>query len=80
MKNQNFYAYKGDAELGHESCGTENRHVWKDLKTLRGAIARMDDYGYKSFQIYTFTDFYDEKTFKLVYKREFVPMMKWKNV
>ena len=78
MTNQNFYAYKGDAELGKEPLGTEDRYVWKDLKTLKGAIDRMNSFGYKSFRIYTFADFYDNKTFKLVYKREFTPMIKWK--
>jgi hypothetical protein len=72
MKTQtrNFYAYNGNAELGHEPCGTEGRHIWQDLKTLRGAIKRMEALGYKSFRIYTFWNFFDNKTFKLVYKQD----------
>jgi len=77
-KAQNFYVYKGISELGQESLGTEGKHIWRDLKTLRGAIRRMRLYGYESFRIYTFSNFYDDKTFKLVYKREFIPMLKWK--
>lgn len=68
--NKGYYAYKGDAELGSEPCGTEGRHVWEDLKTTKGAVRRMQGlYGNKSFKIYSFTDFYDNKTFKLIYKQ-----------
>jgi len=68
-QTQNFYAYKGNEELGKESLGTEGRWIWKDLKTLRGAVKRMNALRYASFRIYTFWNFYDNKTFKLVYKR-----------
>jgi hypothetical protein len=65
-----FYCYKGLHDLGSEPCGTEGRHIFHNLKTLRGAINRVNKwYKYGHFKIYSFTNFYDDKTFKLVYQK-----------
>jgi hypothetical protein len=62
----NFYAYKDQYLLGHEPLGTANRMIWRDLKTVRGAINRAKKLWGRWYRIYTFTNFYDDKTFKLV--------------
>lgn len=59
-----FYVYKGDAKLGSEGLGTEGRHIWRDLKTLRGAINRAKRYmPGETFTVYSFRNFYDDSTF-----------------
>jgi hypothetical protein len=61
----NFYVYLGDAELDKEGVGTYGRGVWRDLKTLKGAIRRAKRYWPgKTFTIYSFTgSFYDNSNF-----------------
>lgn len=70
----NFYAYfvsgelKGDGK-DDEPIGTANRMIWKDLKTVRGALNRIQRYlmaDEKAWKLFSFTNFYDDKTFKLV--------------
>lgn len=64
----NYYAYVPTSE-GKEPIGTGNRMIMH-LKTLRGAVNRAKKvWGEKSFVVKTFTNFYDEKTFKTVYTR-----------
>ena len=62
-----FYVYAGDAELGNEPLGTACRYVWRDLKTIKGAIKRARKYfpGIK-FTLYSFTEFYDDSTFRRI--------------
>jgi len=62
----NFYMYKGKDELGKEPLGTSGRHIWRDLKTVRGAITRARSLYGEDFTLYTFSNFYDDKTFKKV--------------
>lgn len=62
-----FYAYKGLASLGDESLGTEGKAIWKDLKTVRGAIRRASKLWGQDFSLFTFINFYDDKTFRRVY-------------
>jgi len=60
----NFYIYLGDAELGSEGLGTSGRFIWRDLKTLSGAIARAKRLlGDVTFTVYRFHNFYDDSTF-----------------
>ena len=61
-----FYAYKGQYLLGAEPCGTEHKAIWRDLKTIRGAINRAKSAWGSFYRIYSFTNFYDNSTFKLV--------------
>ena len=63
-----FYAYLGDYEFGTEPLGTGNKMIIPDLKTARGAIRRCNKYWKgKVFRVYSFTDFYDESTYRRVY-------------
>lgn len=62
----NFYIYKGHAPLGQEPLGTENKNLWWDLKTVRGAIKRARRFFGNDFSLYTYTNFYDSSTFKQV--------------
>ena len=59
-----FYAYKGSAELGKEPCGGDGKLIIRDLKTVRGAHKRCRTYLGSEYRLYTFTSFYDNKTFK----------------
>lgn len=69
--NQSFYAYLGKENLGSESCGSEGKFLWDDLKTAIGAINRMRKLAKgKPFKIYTYTNFYNNKTFKLIFESE----------
>ena len=62
-----FYAYLGNAELGSEPLGSFGRMVIADLKTARGAIRRCNKYwAGKEFRVYSYTDFYDDNTFRRV--------------
>ena len=62
-----FYAYLGNAELGSEPLGSFDRMVIADLKTKQGALRRCNKYwAGKEFRIYSYTDFYDESTYRRV--------------
>lgn len=62
-----FYAYLGNAELGSEPLGSFDRMVITDLKTKQGALRRCNKYWVgKEFRIYSYTDFYDESTYRRV--------------
>jgi hypothetical protein len=65
----NFYSYKGVETLGNESAGSEGKHITKDLKTLKGVINRMKSLNYEHFKVYSFTNFYKNSTFKLLYEQ-----------
>ena len=60
----NFYAYRGKKPLGSEVLGTDNRIIINDLKTVRGAIARCNKQWHNNFKLYSFTDIYDNTSFK----------------
>ncbi len=63
-----FYAYLGDYEFGTEPLGTGNKMIIPDLKTARGAIRRCNKYWKgKVFRVYSFTDFYDDSTYRRVH-------------
>ena len=65
-----YYAYI-PREDGTEPMGTENRLIIKDLKTSRGALRRcLRAFGDKPFNLYTFTNFYSDATFTLIYRRD----------
>jgi len=59
----NFYAYI-PREDGKEPCGTANKFLSREYKTLRNFIKfRLGNDS--RFRIYSFTNFYDDSTFKL---------------
>ena len=61
----NFYVHAGS----EEPTGTDRRYIWRDLKTQNGAIRRARRiFGANPFSLYTFTDFYDGRTFKVILK------------
>ena len=63
-----FYAYLGNNELGSEQLGSSGRMVIPDLKSARGAIRRCNKYWKgKKFRVYSFTNFYDESSYKRVH-------------
>ena len=63
-----FYAYSGLYELGKEPCGSDGRMLF-ELKTTLGAVNRCARvFKDKPFMLYTYTNFYDNKTFRLVYR------------
>ena len=65
----NYYTYLGNEEIGKEILGSEgkfiNRNVKRFNKTTTYKLLQKADI----FRVYTFTNFYDYKTFKLVMKR-----------
>ena len=59
----NFYAYI-PREDGKEPCGTANKVLSREYKTLWNFIKfRLGSNS--RFRIYSFTNFYDDSTFKL---------------
>jgi len=64
-----FYAYIPTDE-GREPMGTEHRTIF-ELKTIKGAIKHAKRrLGSTNFRLYIYWNFYDNSTFKLVYKGE----------
>lgn len=58
-----FYSYTPDKN-DNEPCGTEGKMIF-ELKSLRGAINRCNITG-RPYKLYTYTNFYDDKTFQLI--------------
>ena len=51
-----------------EPLGSGGRSIDRDLKTLRGVVNRLKkSWPGKSFKVFRFTNFYDDKTFRLVH-------------
>jgi len=68
----NFYSYTTETPntpgLADEPLGSGGRSIVRDLKTVRGAVNRMKQtWPDKSFKVFSFTNFYDDKTFRLVH-------------
>ncbi len=61
-----FYAYNSNVQLGSENLGSDGKVIWRDLKTTRSALARLRKLGWNQWSLYTFTNFYDSRTFCLV--------------
>ena len=59
-----YYAYKGRQPLGSETLGADNRMIISDLKTTNGAARRCKKAWGANFKLYSFTNFYDNNTFK----------------
>lgn len=66
-----FYVYRPQKilpGLSDEPTGTDNRRLWNDLKTEKGAIKRAQRlYPGQNIKIWRYTNFYNKKTFKLVH-------------
>jgi len=67
-----FYAYLTDTPyapgMNDEPLGTSRCFIWRDIKTVRGAKNRLRNAG--GFKLFTFTNFYDDRTFRLVARGE----------
>ena len=63
-----FYAYLTDTPdtpgMSDEPLGTSRRFIWRDLKTKRGAMNRLR--GVTGWKLFTFTNVYNNRTFRLV--------------
>ena len=54
-----------------EPLGTAGRSIDRDLKTLRGVVNRLKRaWPGKSFKVFTFTNFYDDKGFRQVHTHQ----------
>ena len=67
-----FYIYSGNAPLGSEACGTDNKQIWRDIRSWSGANRRaMKEYrkGWwpNGYTLYHFRDIYDNSTFELIH-------------
>lgn len=67
-----LYVYNESVPLGKERLGSEGKHIWRDLKTVQGAVGRANKLGYVEFSIYKFTNIYDDSTYSLAYRQSFV--------
>lgn len=65
----NFYTYLGNEDLGKEALGSENRFINKNIKNIKKTIIYKIAQNAKCFRIYSFTNFYDNNTFRLIEKR-----------
>jgi hypothetical protein len=68
----NFYSYTTETPnmpgLSDEPLGSGVRSIDRDLKTVRGAVNRMKRLSPgKSFKVFSFSNFFDDKTFRLVH-------------
>ena len=62
-----YYVYSGNAPLGSEACGGDNKEVWRNIKTRTGAFRRAMKQYPNGFSLYYFTDFYNVKTYRMVH-------------
>lgn len=61
----NYYVYNTTDELGNEPLGTEKKHIFTNT-TLKLVKRVIRTWGFDKYSIYSFTNFYDDKTFKLI--------------
>ena len=64
-----FYSYTTENPyvegMADEPVGSGGRSIDRDLKTLRGVVNRLKKaWPGKSFKVFTFTNIYDQKTFR----------------
>lgn len=62
----NFIAFI-PKEDGTQPVGSDKQTIIRDLKTVRGAVARAKASLGQSFVLYSYLNLYDEKTWKQVY-------------
>ena len=76
-----FYSYITDNPsapgLTDEGVGTAQRFIDRDLKTVRGVVNRVKKARPgRSFKVFAFTNFYDDKTFQLVHTHLAIPSVR----
>jgi hypothetical protein len=67
-----FYSYVTQTPeapgMEDEPIGSDGRSIDRDLKTVRGVVSRLKRaWPGKSFKVFTFTNIYDPKSFRLVH-------------
>ena len=67
-----FYSYVTKTPnapgMEDEPIGSDGRTIDRDLKTVRGVVRRLQKaWPGKSFKVFTFTNIYDPKSFRLVH-------------
>ena len=60
-----FYAYAGNYNLDEVPCGTSGKILF-ELQTFAGAHRRARSMLGKTYRLYTYTNFYDDETFREV--------------
>ena len=60
-----FYAYAGDHKFGEEPLGTSGKIIF-ELQTMAGARRRARSMLGEAYRLYTYTNFYNDETFKEV--------------
>lgn len=66
MNGVGFYAYRGSMPLDRSPVGTGEQSVYRDIKTAAGASRRAARRWPDGYSVYSFTNFYDDQTFRLV--------------
>lgn len=66
-----FYSYTtetpGAPGQTDEPVGSGGRSIDRDLRTVRGVVRRLEKaWPGKSFKVFTFSNFHDDRTFRLV--------------
>lgn len=69
-----FYSYTTETPnapgMTDAPIGSSGRAIDRDLKTVRGVVRRLERaWPGKSFKVFSFTNFYDDNTFRLVHVR-----------
>jgi hypothetical protein len=67
-----FYSYITETPdapgQSDEPIGSYGRAIDRDLRTVRGVVRRLEKaWPGRSFKVFTFTNLYDDKTFRLVH-------------
>lgn len=67
-----FYSYVTKTPnapgMEDEPIGSDGRSIDRDLRTVRGVVNRLKRaWPDKSFKVFSFTNFYNDKTFRLVH-------------
>ena len=67
-----FYVYRTNTPTATgftDEARAEHCHIWRDLKTVNGAVRRATRFfNGVPFKVFTFTEICDNNTFRLVYK------------
>lgn len=61
----NYYSYIGE----EEPIGNNNRFINRGVKNFKQTATYKTLLKNEHFKVFTFTNFYDEKTYKLVFSR-----------
>jgi len=60
-----FYIYNQNVPLGTEKLGTEGKAILRNC-TIKKVFNLLKNRNYKEYSVYSFTNFYDDSTFKKI--------------